>query len=523
MTRLSTTPLWHQCLNHYQELEAIPIRDLFKQHPQRAQQLTYYLDDILVDFSRQRITPQTIQLLLQLAESCSLEPKIRSLFRGDAVNGSEQRPALHMLLRSFANYPCELDDSLRQMVAWEHQRLADFVRRVRTGEWRGYQNDVITDVVNIGVGGSALGPLMATHALSPYAEGIRVHYISNMDGEEISALLNQIRPASTLFIVASKSFTTIDTLTNAQILKHWFNSQADQPGAFAKHFIGVSTDRERMHAFGLPETNQFHIWEWVGGRYSIWSSMGLALALYVGMEHFQAFLSGGAAVDRHFYSTELANNIPVLMGLINVWNRNFLKAHTKVVLPYNHYLKYLPMYLQQLEMESCGKSITQDDQLVDYATGGVIWGNVGPIGQHSFFQFLHQGTICVPADFIAPVNTINAYQDSQDLSLANAIAQAQTLMLGTGNAAYPGNKPSTFFMFPKITPYILGQLTALYEHAVFVKSAIWNINPFDQAGVELGKTIALEIKNLLSQSRELTAHADHSIQHLLDFCYKHKA
>ncbi|MES2917087.1 MAG: glucose-6-phosphate isomerase [Pseudomonadota bacterium] len=474
---------------------------------------------LFMDFSKQRLDARELDALLELARACGLEAATAALLRGEAVNNTEARPALHSALRADAgdtvtvggrNIIPEVQDSLA--------RMESVVERVHSRQWRGWSGRAITDVVNIGVGGSDLGAFMACTALgefaAPAAPALRLHFVSSIDGTQIADLLRALRPETTLFIVSSKSFSTVDTLSNARTALQWMRSELDDVDMLLRHhFIGVSANAGRMSEWGLPEANQILLWEWVGGRFSLWSAVGLPLALKIGMQGFRDLLAGARFMDLHFRDTPLADNLPVLLGLIGVWNATFLDIRAHAVLPYDGRLKFFPTYLSQLEMESNGKSVSRQGDALDYATCPVLWGEVGPNAQHAFYQLLHQGTQAVSSDFIAPVRRYgSARHDSlqlqHQLALANCLAQSRVLMLGDdcvagGSAApefrrYRGNQPSTTLLLDKLTPYSLGALLALYEHKVFVMSVIWDINPFDQWGVELGKQIADETLQALA-------------------------
>ncbi|MEH6469917.1 MAG: glucose-6-phosphate isomerase [Halopseudomonas sp.] len=513
------SPAWMAIEQHCnEELNGVTLSQLFEQQPDRFERFSAIADQLLLDVSKQRISDQTLALLLQLAQQQQLASWIKQLFSGQPINASEDRAALHTALRAPRDSDVTVDgQTVAAAIHQNFDKMAGLVERIHQHQWRGYSGKPITDVINLGVGGSDLGPLMACHALEEYrvdaAQGLQLHFVSSIDGSQLSELLKHLNQETTLFVLSSKSFTTIDTLANADTAKHWLEEKIDNPQVLLQqHFIGCSASPEKMSQWGIAEANQLLFWDWVGGRYSIWSVIGLPIALLVGMDGFRQFLAGANASDQHFCSAPLAKNIPVLLGLLGIWNHNFLGTRGHAVLPYDGRLKYLPNYLTQLEMESNGKSVNRQGQHVDYDTCPIIWGEVGSNAQHAFYQLLHQGTQPVSCDFIAPVlryrgNTAAGTQDTlqqqQQLTLANCLAQSRVLMLGDkalseqeqaqltrNDQRYPGNQASTTLLIEELTPFTLGQLLALYEHKVFVQSVIWEINPFDQWGVELGKQIA---------------------------------
>ncbi|MBC7983267.1 MAG: glucose-6-phosphate isomerase, partial [Candidatus Obscuribacterales bacterium] len=464
--------------------------------------------------SRQRVTPTTIGLLTALAESRGLRARIEAMFNGERINVTENRPALHVALRNKSDRPINVDGkNVMLEVRASLDRMRQFVEGVHSGRIVGHSGKTFTDVVNIGIGGSDLGIVMATEALARYRHrNIRLHCVSNIDGAELADILEQADAARTLFVVCSKTFTTLETLSNAKFARQWIVDRLGA-GAVSKHFAAVSTNQSAMDAFLIAPQNRFTMWDWVGGRYSLWSAVGLSLALAVGMDNFELLLEGGRLIDEHFRSAPLENNLPVLMGVLGVWNQNFLGMQSHGVLPYDQRLHRFPAYLQQLEMESNGKSVTLDGESVNYSTGTVLWGEPGSNAQHSFFQLLHQGNANVAMDFIAPVNASSENQTQHNLALANCFAQAQAFALGqtaaqvktdltsrrmepseverlTTHKIHSGNRPSSLLMFPRLGPRTLGKLIALYEHKVFTQSVIWGINAFDQWGVELGKKLA---------------------------------
>ncbi|SFR63083.1 glucose-6-phosphate isomerase [Thiomicrospira sp. ALE5] len=494
------------------------LQDWFAADPDRAKRYAIELDELYLDFSKNRIDDQVIAGLLALAEQQDLSGWIKRLLTGDEVNDTEGRPALHTALRSLnaanvSGFAAEVQPD----VEFQFAKMAKIVSKIRAGHWRGYSGKPITDVVNIGVGGSDLGPLMITHALQVQKSPVRLHFISSIDGTQTSNLLKTLNQETTLFVLASKSFTTIDTLSNAETAKDWLEERIERPQTLmAQHFIGVSTRPDKMAEWGIPEENQLLFWDWVGGRYSMWSAIGFPIALKVGMKGFYQMLDGANVMDEHFARAPLAQNIPVIMGLIDVWNINFLNIQAKAILPYDARLKYLPSYFEQLVMESNGKAVNRAGEKVSYKTCPILWGEVGPNAQHAFYQLLHQGTQGVMSDFIVPVERDDfelhsgAEKDASllkqhHLALANCFAQSRVLMLGDAAIPeslkssfdspfkhYAGNQPSNTIMLKNLSAKTLGMLVALYEHKTYVESVIWEINPFDQWGVELGKLIAKE-------------------------------
>lgn len=524
-----------------EQMQQISLNQLFSEQDQRFEQFSLNCDDLTFDFSKHRINQSVLNALVKLADLKQLNAWIERLFSKEAVNYTEQRAAMHWALR----LPKEsiVFSDLSQQVNEQLTRMFDLVEKIHAGQYRGVTGEVIQDVVNIGVGGSDLGPLMVSHALSDFkvktAKPLNVHFVSTMDGSQLSELLHQLRPETTLFIISSKSFGTIDTLSNAETVRKWLEKALGPRNCVLKtHFIGVSTKPEKMTAWGIHPDNQFLLWDWVGGRYSLWSCIGLPIALQIGIEGFKALLSGANLVDQHFQNTPFEQNIPVLMGLLGIWNSNYLNMQTHAVLPYDGRLKYFASYLQQLEMESNGKSLQRNNLKVESSTCPIVWGEVGPNAQHAFYQLLHQGTHAVSCDFIAPVHRYNAKQftyvenaealiEQHHLALSNCLAQSR--LLAFGNQAlnedeletlpdykkYEGNQPSSTILINELNPKTLGMLIAVYEHKVFVQSVIWNINPFDQWGVEKGKEIANQLLPVLNGQQCDIAQFDASTQGLL--------
>ena len=523
------------------KMKSLHLNQLFGQNDQRFEQLSVQFDCLTFDYSKHRVDLNIIDELNQFAQKKNLNHWIERLFSTEQINYTEQRAAMHWALR-LPKHDL-VHTALSDQVHVQLDRMYALVNQIHAGQYRGCTGEVIQDVVNIGVGGSDLGPLMVSHALSDFKvktkKPLGVHFVSTMDGSQLSDLLHQLRPETTLFIISSKSFGTIDTLSNAQTGRQWLEkSLGDDACSVRHHFIGVSTKPEKMTEWGIAPENQFLLWDWVGGRYSLWSCIGLPIALSIGVEGFKQLLAGAYAVDQHFQTAPLDQNIPVLMGLLGVWNNNFLDIQTHAVLPYDGRLKYFASYLQQLEMESNGKSIQRNEQKVELDTCPILWGEVGPNAQHAFYQLLHQGTHSVSCDFIAPVQRYNAnqftYVENADaliaqhyLALSNCLAQSR--LLAFGNQAldqneleqlpeykqYAGNQPSTTMLLNELNPYSLGMLIALYEHKVFVQSVIWNINPFDQWGVEKGKEIANQILPVLNGDQSDLSRLDASTQGLL--------
>jgi len=522
---------WQQLLTrHAPHWQSVHLRDVWT-GTQRSANLSRTFDGLYLDFSKQRLDTDTLADLLQLAEEVDLPGAIQHLLRGDRVNGSEDRPALHTALRLPRGEPLLVEgENVNAAVQASLDRMRSVVQRIHAHQWRGVTGEAITDVVSIGVGGSDLGPYLVTQALSefapPEARGLRLHFVSSIDGTQIADLLDALRPETTLFIVASKSFTTIDTLSNIETALAWMLTRIpDRTRVVRHHVIGISAKPEKMTAFGIPVSNQIPFWDWVGGRFSLWSAIGLPIALKLGMNGFEQLLAGAHAMDKHFSDAPMADNLPVIMGLLTVWNSTFLGINAQAILPYDARLKLFPAYLTQLVMESNGKSVDRDGNALHYKTCPILWGEVGSNAQHAFYQLLHQGTQPVTCDFIAPIRRYSrcdeagtSLQSQHLLSLANCFAQSRGLMLGDpsddGHRHYPGNQPSNTLLINELTPYSMGQLIALYEHQVYVASVIWNINPFDQWGVELGKKMATTTYGVLTRGDSL-ATLDPSSQQLL--------
>ena len=524
---------------HRSDVLSRSIAQEFAADPKRFAAMSVILDDLLFDYSRQRVTPATIAALASLASAAHVEAKRDAMFAGAIINTTERRAVLHTALRNLSGKPVMVDGrDVMPDVAEERARMLAFASDVREGRMRGALGQPMTDVVNIGIGGSDLGPAMATRALAPYAPAnLRCHFVSNVDGADIADTLRGLDPARTLFIVSSKTFTTQETMTNAHSARAWIAAALGE-GAVGDHFAAVSTKLDKVAEFGIEAHRVFGFWDWVGGRYSLWSSIGLPIAIAIGPEQFTEFLAGGEDIDRHFCEAPVAHNIPMLMGLLSVWNRNILGHASQAVIPYDQRLGRFPAYLQQLQMESNGKRVRLDGAPAEFATGAVIWGEPGTNGQHAFFQLLHQGTEIVPVDFLVAATPTNADAHHHDLLVANCFAQGEALMRGRSSAeaeaitraqgasaeeaarlaphkTFSGSRPSSTLLYAKLTPRMLGRLIALYEHKVFVEAAIWDINAFDQGGVELGKELASRLAPIVSEAEAETSALDASTAGLI--------
>ncbi|SDD86404.1 glucose-6-phosphate isomerase [Riemerella columbipharyngis] len=506
------------------------LRILFNENSRRFSEFSMKTDHFLFDYSKNLINSEVKETLLELAEECQLKAAIEAMFSGEKINETEGRAVLHTALRDFSDTPILVDGKdVKPSIKAVLSKMKVFSERVISGTHKGFSGKAITDVVNIGIGGSDLGPVMACKALQHYKTRLNIHFVSNVDGNHLAETLKNLNPETTLFIIASKTFTTQETMTNAHSAKDWFLKSDAQKDDVAKHFVALSTNKKAVVDFGILEENIFEFWDWVGGRYSLWSAIGLSIVLAVGYMHFEELLRGAYDTDVHFRTTEFSENIPVLMGLLGIWYRNFFSADTYAVLPYSQYLERFPAYLQQGDMESNGKSADRNRDFVDYATGPVIWGEPGTNGQHAFYQLIHQGTSLIPSDFIAYVHSCNKISDHQEKLLANVFAQTEALAFGKTEeevraeleqsgkntdeiqASLPykifrGNKPTNTFLFKELTPFSLGQLIALYEHKIFVQGVIWNVFSFDQFGVELGKVLAGKI---LSEIEDEKSRLDH--------------
>ncbi|KVW99591.1 glucose-6-phosphate isomerase [Thiobacillus denitrificans] len=511
---------------HRMQMATTHMRDLFAADPARAERFSLQVGDVLLDYSKNRITDETMALLLRLAEEADVAGWRERMFGGEKINNTENRAVLHVALRNRSNQPAIVDgEDVMPKVNAVIEKMGAFAKQVRSGEWRGYSGERITDVVNIGIGGSDLGPQMAVQALMPYRHPqLKAHFISNIDGAHVKEALESLNPATTLFIVASKTFTTQETMTNAHYARTWFLAQAQDERHIVGHFVAVSTNREAVTAFGIDPANMFEFWDWVGGRYSLWSAIGLSIVLAVGVERFDELLDGAHAMDEHFRHAPLDRNMPVILALLGVWYNNFFGAESHAILPYDHALRSLPAYLQQADMESNGKSVDRDGKVVDYDTGPIIWGATGINGQHAFYQLLHQGTRLIPADFIVSVEPHDDLQEHHDILIANVLAQTEALMRGrtreetqlemgspqtspfVQHKVFDGNHPSNAILLQTLTPHTLGMLIALYEHKIFVQGVIWNLNSYDQWGVELGKQLASRILPELHADAPVDSH-----------------
>ncbi|MCL6263304.1 glucose-6-phosphate isomerase [Craterilacuibacter sp. RT1T] len=524
---INASQVWAKLHQHQRATRHVPMRELFEADPQRFERFSLKLDGLLLDYSKNRISERTLELLLELADVADLSGWMARMRAGERINVSENRAVLHTALRLPKDAVLEVEG--RNIVADVHEELArirDFSRRVRSGAWRGHDGRAVSDVVNLGIGGSDLGPLLATEALAPYAQGgPKLHYVSNVDPAHLARTLDTLDPATTLFIIASKSFTTPETLLNAQAARRWFVERVSE-AAIDQHFVAVSTNEAAVAGFGIDAANRFGFWDWVGGRYSVWSTVGLSVMLAVGPECFDALLAGAHEMDTHFFNAPFQANMPVLLALIGIWYNTFYGAHTHAIMPYDHGLRRLPAHIQQLDMESNGKRVGRYGERLDFDTGPVIWGEEGVNSQHAFFQLLHQGTRLVPCDFIVPMQ--GHYDAAQhQVLVANAFAQTEALMRGkTGTEAmaelagmdgetldmlapqktFPGNQPSNTLALDKVTPHSLGMLLALYEHKVFVQGAVWGLNSFDQWGVEYGKALARTILPELNPAKGVGMH-----------------
>ena len=508
----TTTDAWQSLQKHFPLFDGVKVKDMFFNDEDRFAKMSVRLEDILFDYSKNIITENTLDLLIDLAKACKVEEAIVAMMAGDKINKTEDRAVLHTALRSYSKEPLLFDgEDIRPGIEKVREHMSSFCAKIHSGDWKGYSGKKIKYVVNIGIGGSDLGPVMVTEALRPYKiADITTHFVSNIDGSDIAEVLAKVTPEETLFLIASKTFTTQETMTNAATARDWFLKTASDKAHVAKHFVALSTNEEAVTAFGIDKENMFVFWDWVGGRYSLWSAIGLSIALTIGYDNFENLLKGAESADNHFTTTPLDKNIPVLMAVIGVWYRNFWNAHTEAILPYDQYLHRFAAYFQQGNMESNGKSIDRNGNPVSYETGPVIWGEPGTNGQHAFYQLIHQGTELIPCDFIAPAISHNPLGDHHQILLSNFFAQTEALMNGTSNdnpyRVFDGNRPTNSFLIKKITPYTLGQMIALYEHKIFTQGVIWNIYSFDQFGVELGKVLAQKVLPQLQGEEAISDH-----------------
>jgi glucose-6-phosphate isomerase len=526
----TTTQAWAKLGRHFDSLKEVHMKDLFSQDPERFTRFSTQFEDMLVDYSKNRVTDETLALLLELAMETDLREAIDAMFSGQRINETEDRAVLHVALRNRANTPIEVDghDVMPEVKA-VLDKMRSFSEELLTGRWQGYTGEPITDIVNVGIGGSDLGPVMVTEALRPFWKRVRPYFVSNVDGTHLAETLECVRPETTLFIIASKTFTTQETMRNAHSARDWFLRAARDNRHVARHFVAVSTNEQAVRDFGIDPENMFVFWDWVGGRYSLWSAVGLSIVCTIGFDNFRELLEGAHAMDHHFRQTSFEKNIPVLLALIGIWYNNFFGAETEAILPYDQYLHRFAAYFQQGNMESNGKYVGRDGRPVSYQTGPIVWGEPGTNGQHAFYQLIHQGTKLIPCDFIAPARTHNPLADHHTILLSNFFAQTEALMKGKSaeevttelRAAgrtdedietllpfkvFEGNRPTNSILIKSITPRTLGSLIAMYEHKIFVQGVIWNIFSFDQWGVELGKQLAKSILPELEGPEEVTTH-----------------
>ena len=534
------TPAWQKLEMIFLTLQATHMRELFEEDPDRFQKFSAVFEDVLVDYSKNILNQEAMNLLVGLASEVGLRQAIDAMFAGDKINRTENRSVLHVALRNRSNTVMKVDgEDVMPEVNRVLEQMRSFSERLRGGEWKGYTGKAIRSIVNIGIGGSDLGPVMVTEALRPYWTEITPYFVSNVDGTHMAETLKKVDPETTLFIIASKTFTTQETMTNAETARAWFLERTGNKGEVAKHFVAVSTNRDAVTAFGIAPENMFVFWDWVGGRYSLWSSIGLSIACTIGYENFVQLLEGGHAMDKHFRETPFEKNLPVILALIGVWYNNFFGAASEAILPYDQYLHRFAAYFQQGNMESNGKSVDRNGHPVMYQTGPVIWGEPGTNGQHAFYQLIHQGTKMIPCDFIAPALSQNPIGDHHAKLLSNFFAQTEALMQGktadevtaelakagvnerdiafhTPFRVFEGNRPSNSILFKKLTPRTLGSLIAMYEHKIFVQGVIWNIYSFDQWGVELGKVLAKKILPELQTEAPVHSH-DGSTNGLINY------
>ena len=549
MTNPTQTPSWQALSQHYQEIFPQHMRDMFAEDAHRAEKLSLKLDDFLLDYSKQRITSKTLELLLQLARETDVENWRERMFTGEKINFTENRAVLHTALRNRSNKPVLVDGKdVMPEVNRVLKKMREFTEQVRAGKWQGYSGKRINTVVNIGIGGSDLGPVMVCNALKAFASpDLDVHFVSNIDGTHLAQTLQVCDPETTLFIVASKTFTTQETMTNARSARTWFLQHANDRQHIAKHFVALSTNAMAVEEFGIDPVNMFEFWDWVGGRYSLWSAIGLSIALYIGMDNFEQLLAGAHEMDHHFRTAPLEKNMPVIMAMLGIWYNNFFNCETHAILPYDQGLSRFPAYLQQGDMESNGKFVNRKGERIEYSTGPIIWGEAGTNGQHAFYQLIHQGNKLIPCDFIVPIKS--QYQvgehgnEHHNILLSNILAQTKALMQGkTSKEAkaeleaqgldhhqimtllphrvFGGNRPTNTLMIDVLTPKSLGKLIALYEHKIFVQGIVWNINSFDQWGVEYGKQIAQKILPQLSSKDSISDH-DGSTNRLINYFKQH--
>lgn len=521
---------WKKLVDHYHDIKNIHMRELFSRKS-RFDNFSVEFEDILLDYSKNRVTETTLDLLIELANDMELQDAIEKMFTGAKINETENRAVLHTALRNRSNNPVKVDGKdVMPEVNSVLDQMRKFTNKIIKGDWKGFTGRPITNIVNIGIGGSDLGPVMVTEALRPYSlEHIKTHFVSNIDGTHIAETLKEVDPETTLFIIASKSFTTLETMTNANTARSWFLEKGAQEEDIAKHFVALSTNAKGVKEFGIDPENMFRFWDWVGGRYSLWSAIGLSIACTIGFENFEQLLAGAHAMDKHFRETDFSRNLPVILALLGIWYNNFFGAESHAILPYDQYMHRFSAYFQQGDMESNGKFVDRNGNPIDYQTGPIIWGEPGTNGQHAFYQLIHQGTKLIPCDFLAPANSHNDIGDHHKKLLANFFAQTEALMKGKTKAeaeqelkesgldeerikklipfkTFPGNIPTNSILFNKLTPYTLGSLIAMYEHKIFTQGVIWNIFSFDQWGVELGKQLAGKILPELEGEKSVVTH-----------------
>jgi glucose-6-phosphate isomerase len=526
----TTTPAYKYLTDHFIDINETDLKELFTQDPDRFKKFSILFEDILFDFSKNRIDDTTLALLVQLAKECKLDEAIKAMFSGAKINQTEDREVLHVALRNQSNTPILIDGKdIMPEVNAVLAKMEKFSDAIISGSWKGYTGKPITDIVNIGIGGSDLGPVMVTEALKAYKTHLNLHFVSNIDGTHLAEALKVVNPETTLFLVASKTFTTQETMTNAHSARAWFLASGAKTEDIAKHFAALSTNAKDVAAFGIDTENMFEFWDWVGGRYSLWSAIGLSISLGIGYTNFKQLLAGAHATDQHFAQTKFEENIPVILGLLGIWYINFFNAETQAILPYDQYLHRFAAYFQQGDMESNGKHIDRNGKAVDYETGPIIWGEPGTNGQHAFYQLIHQGTRLIPCDFIAPAQSLNPLGNHHPILLSNFFAQTEALMNGksmeevvaelekSGKSesqitelapfkVFDGNRPTNSILLKKVTPFSLGSLIAMYEHKIFVQGVIWNIFSFDQWGVELGKQLAQKIQPELVTDEPIHTH-----------------
>lgn len=525
------TAAWKALTAHQADMQKVKMKDLFEMDPKRFENMSILFGDIFFDYSKNIITYETLEKLLQLANDCKLKAARDAMFAGEKINETEDRAVMHTALRNFSDKAITIDgEDIMPEIREARQKMKSFCKKIHNGEWRGYSGKKIKNIVNIGIGGSDLGPVMVTEALRPYwIKGIQAHFVSNVDGTQIVETLKNLNPEETLFTIASKTFTTQETMTNAHTARDWFLKTAKDEREIAKHFVALSTNEEGVKEFGIAPENMFVFWDWVGGRYSLWSSIGLSIALTIGYDNFEKLLKGAESTDNHFKKTDFKENIPVIMALVGLWYTNFWGSETEAILPYDQYMHRFPAYFQQGNMESNGKHMDRNGNKVTYSTGPVVWGEPGTNGQHAFYQLIHQGTHLIPCDFIVPAISHNPIGKHHPILISNFFAQTEALMNGKNKEQvadelkdkgmdktemeklipfklFEGNKPTNSFLIKEITPFTLGSLIALYEHKIFTQGVIWNIFSFDQWGVELGKQLAKKVLPELENDQNVQSH-----------------